>query len=261
MNGCIIQARMGSTRLPGKAMKKLNDKIPMLKFQLSQLKLSKNIDRIIIATTTKENDNLIVDFCKQNNLEYFRGSSSDVLDIYYQCAKKSKFSIIVRITSDNPLIDPEIVDNVISEYLNSDCDYISTEQPTQTYPLGFAVEIFNFESLEKTWKEAKLPSEREHVTPYIYKNIDLFKQKTHSYHQNFSHLRCTVDTDEDFQLVENIIEKINKRPIQLIDVLELFEKEPSLFKINNHIKHDGYEKSLKEDKDFLKTISNDEKNN
>lgn len=251
---------MGSSRLPGKVMKKLHDETPMLKFQLEQLKFSKYIDKIIIATTTLENDNFIVNFCEQNNLEYFRGSSKDVLDRYYNCAKKFEFPIIVRITSDNPLIDPEIIDNVINEFITSKCDYMTTEYP-KTYPLGFAVEILNFKSLEKAWNEAVLPSEREHVTPYLIKNKTLFKHKNYSYHQNISHLRCTVDTDDDFKLIEKIIQKIDVRPIHLIDVVNLFKKEPRLFEINNHIKHDGYEKSLKEDKEFLKNNTDYEKNN
>jgi len=259
MIGCIIQARMGSSRLPGKAMKKLNNEIPMLKFQLEQLKFSRYINKIIIATTTLENDNFIIDFCEQNNLEYFRGSSEDVLDRYYNCAKKFEFPIIVRITSDNPLIDPEIVDKVINEFLNSKCDYMTTEYP-KTFPLGFAVEIFNFKSLEKAWKDSRLPSEREHVTPYLIKNKDLFEHKNYSYHQNISHLRCTVDTDDDFKLIEKIIKKIETRPIHLINVMELFQNEPRLIEMNNHIKHDGYERSLKDDEEFLKNTSH-EKNN
>tara|TARA_B110000014_G_C20062420_1_gene553381 strand:- start:295 stop:1077 length:783 start_codon:yes stop_codon:yes gene_type:complete len=260
MIGCIIQARMGSTRLPGKAMKKINDEIPMLGFQLEQLKFSKCIDKIIIATTTMDIDNLIVNFCKEHNLECFRGSSNDVLDRYYHCAKKFKFSIIVRITSDNPLIDPEIVDNVINEFLNSECDYMTTEYP-KTYPLGFAVEIFNSKSLEKAWNDSQLPSEREHVTPYLIKNKNLFNHKNYSYHKDISHLRCTVDTEDDFKLIEKIIQKTNTRPIYLADILKLFQNEPSLFEMNNHIKHDGYEKSLKEDEEFLKNTNDHEKNN
>jgi len=251
MIGCIIQARMGSSRLPGKVLKRINDQVPMLKFQLEQLKFSKQIEKIIIATTTLESDTLITNFCEENNFEYFRGESNDVLDRYYQCAKKFNFSTIVRITSDNPLIDPNIVDDVISKFVNSKCDYMSTEYP-KTYPLGFAVEVFNFTSMEKTWKEAKLPSEREHVTPYLLKNKNLFKHCNCSYDRNLSHIRCTVDTKDDLKLIEKIISKIDVRPIHLDNILELILNEPDLLEINKHIKHDGYERSLKEDNEFLK---------
>ena len=223
----------------------------MLQFQLNQLTFSKLIDKIIIATTVLESDNVIVDFCNKNNIEFFRGESKDVLDRYYQCAKKNNFPIIVRITSDNPLIDPKIVDNVIELFLNSNCDYMSTEYP-KTYPLGFAVEVFNFKSLEEAWTKAILPSEREHVTPFLYKNKNKFKHCNHSYKKNVSHIRCTVDTDFDFQLIEKIIQKLRMNPIYLENVLDLLSQEPHLLEINKHIKHDGYERSLKEDTEFLK---------
>ena len=250
MIGCIIQARMGSSRLPGKIMKKINGDTPMLKFQLDQLEFSKNIDQIIIATTTLEPDNLIVDFCKKNNLECFRGESKDVLDRYYRCAKKFKLSIIVRITSDNPLIDPTIVDHVISRFIDSDYDYMSTE--VKKSPLGFAVEVFTFKSIKKAWEEAKLPSEHEHVTPYFYNNPDKFKIESVSQEKDLSHIRCTVDTEYDFKLIEKIISKIETRPIHLDHILDLFSKDTNLLEINKHVKHDGYARSLKEDQEFLK---------
>lgn len=242
---------MGSSRLPGKTLKLINGEIPMLQFQLNQLTFSKLIDKIIIATTVLESDNVIVDFCNKNNIEFFRGESKDVLDRYYQCAKKNNFPIIVRITSDNPLIDPKIVDNVIELFLNSNCDYMSTEYP-KTYPLGFAVEVFNFKSLEEAWTKAILPSEREHVTPFLYKNKNKFKHCNHSYKKNVSHIRCTVDTDFDFQLIEKITQKLRMNPIYLENVLDLLSQEPHLLEINKHIKHDGYQRSLKEDTEFLK---------
>ena len=250
MIGCIIQARMGSSRLPGKIMKKINGDTPMLKFQLEQLEFSKNIDQIIIATTTLEPDNLIVDFCKKNNLECFRGESKDVLDRYYKCAKKFNFPIIVRITSDNPLIDPTIVDHVISRFIDSDYDYMSTE--VKKSPLGFAVEVFTFKSIKKAWEEAKLPSEHEHVTPYFYNNPDKFKIESVSQEKDLSHIRCTVDTEYDFKLIEKIILKIETRPIHLDHILDLFSKDTNLLEINKHVKHDGYARSLKEDQEFLK---------
>tara|TARA_B100000029_G_scaffold345682_1_gene338067 strand:+ start:217 stop:990 length:774 start_codon:yes stop_codon:yes gene_type:complete len=257
MIGCIIQARIGSTRLPGKAMKKLDSDTPMLKFLLDQLSHTKLIDKVVIATTKLDEDDEIVNFCKEFEIDYFRGDSQDVLDRYYQCAKKFNFSTIVRITSDNPLSDPLIIDEVIAKFTSSKFDYVSTEQPP-TFPLGFAVEVFSFSSLEKVWNEAKLPSEREHVTPYFYKNKEIFKQYNHSFNENMSHIRCTVDTNFDFILVEKILSKIKNRPIHLNDVLQLFLIEPSLLEINSHIKHDGYEKSLKEDHEFLKNKINNE---
>ncbi len=241
---------MGSTRLPGKTLKLIDGQTSMLKFQLDQLHFSDKVKKIVIATTTLEEDDVIVDFCKKNNFEYYRGSSNDVLDRYYQCAKKFNFSTIVRITPDNPLIDPQIVDQVISLFINSKSDYVGNEHP-KTFPLGFAVDVFSFNSLEKSWTEAKLPSEREHVTPYMYKNKNLFKTENHSYEKNMSNIRCTVDTIYDFKLIEKVIKKIKTKPIYLENVLTLFYNEPELLKINSHVKHDGYERSLNEDTQFL----------
>jgi len=251
MIGCIIQARMGSTRLPGKVLKKLNGKIPILEFQMNQLKFSKNIDKIIIATTTQENDEQIIDFCKKKNLEYFRGESKDVLDRYYKCAKKFNFSTIVRITSDNPLIDPTIVDNAIEKFIDTEYDYLQSNMNFKKDPLGFTVEVFTFNSIEKAWKEANLPSEHEHVTSYFYNNPDKFIIKTLTQEKDFSHISCTVDTEYDFRLIEKIVSKIKSRPIYQNDILELFQDEPVLLEINNHVKHDGYARSLKEDETFL----------
>ena len=260
MIGCIVQARMGSSRLPGKVMKKIHGTIPMLEFQQNQLKFSKHIEKIIIATTTLQSDDQIVNFCQSNNLEYFRGESDNVLDRYYHCAKKFNFPIIVRITSDNPLIDPKIVDNAINKFINSKCDYLSTEYVKPlTFPLGFGVEVFNFQSLEKAWKEARLPSEHEHVTPYFYNNPDKFKIQGVTYEKSLSHIRCTVDTDYDFKLIEEIISRIDVRPISLNYILEVLKKEPHLLEINKDVKHHGYERSLQEDKKFLKQRETHEK--
>ena len=256
MIGCIIQARMGSTRLPGKVLKKINGEVPMLKFQLDQLKHSKRIEKIVVATTNMEEDDEIVNFCKANDVECFRGESENVLDRYYQCAKKFNFSIILRMTGDNPLIDPEIVDEIIGKFVDSDYNYMTNEHP-KTYPLGFAVEVFDFQSIEEAWRHAELPSECEHVTPYLIKNKDRFKHYNHAYEkENLSYIRCTVDTEYDFKLIEKVISKIALKPIKLNHVLELFLEKPDLLEINKHVKHDGYERSLLEDKEFLKDKEN-----
>ena len=171
MIGCIVQARMGSSRLPGKVLKKIQNRT-ILDYVISQIKFSKKINKIVIATTTNENDKIIVDFCIEKNILYFRGNEKDVLDRYYECAKKFNFQKIVRITSDNPLIEPQIIDKCIEKYEKSNCDYLSTEHPP-TFPQGYAVEIFSFEVLENAWKNARKPSEREHVTPYFYNNPNI----------------------------------------------------------------------------------------
>tara|TARA_B110000014_G_C20116014_1_gene589467 strand:+ start:2007 stop:2789 length:783 start_codon:yes stop_codon:yes gene_type:complete len=251
MIGCIIQARIGSTRLPGKSMKKINGEVPMLKFLLDQLSHTKLIDKIVVATTNSPDDDEIFNFCESIDISCFRGESQDVLDRHYQCAKQYNFSTVVRITSDNPLSDPDIIDTIITKFNLSNYDYITNEKPP-TFPLGYAVEVFSFTSLEKAWKEATLPSEREHVTPYFHNNRNMFKQENYTNDEDLSNIRCTVDTMTDFILIEKIISKIRNRPIHLSNVLQLFSNEPSLLEINKDIKHDGYERSLEDDKKFLR---------
>ena len=252
MIGCIVQARMGSSRLPGKAMMKIDGKNRVIDCVIKQLKHCNLLDEIVIATTILKEDNFIENYVTKKNVQCFRGSALDVLDRYYQCAKYFSFSTIVRITSDNPLIDPEIIDKIIGLFKTNDYDYVSNEQPP-TVPLGYAVEVFSFSALETAWQKAELPSEREHVTPYLYKNKEVFKQTNFCNSTNLTNIRCTLDTKYDYDLIKKIIHRINHRPILLNDVLKLFEEEPELSNINKHVKHDGYLRSLKDDEDFLKS--------
>ena len=252
MIGCIVQARMGSSRLPGKAMMEIDDKNRVIDCVVEQLKHCNLLDEIVIATTILQEDDIIEDYVRKKHIQCFRGSALDVLDRHYQCAKHFSFSIIVRITSDNPLVDPEIIDKIVTLFKTSDYDYISNEQPP-TFPLGYDVEVFSFSALETAWKNAKLPSEREHVTPYFYKNKEIFKQINFGNTIDVSSIRCTLDTNDDYSLIKKIMHKINHRPILLNDVLKLFEKEPELSQINKYVKHDGYLRSLKSDEKFLKS--------
>jgi len=252
MLGCIIQARMSSTRLPEKVMIKIDKENTILDCVVNQLQDSKEIKNIVIATTDQKEDDVIVEFLQKRKMKYFRGSEKDVLDRYYQCAKKFNFSKIIRITSDNPLIDYEIADMVVKHFKSNNYDYITTDLPLdtfhRTYPLGYAVEVFTFSALENAWKNAKLLSEREHVTPYFYKNKEIFRQTSIKNSEDLSRFRCTVDTKYDLELIQKIYLNIKKRPILLSDVIKLFKANPELIKINAHVKADGYLRSLKEDK-------------
>jgi spore coat polysaccharide biosynthesis protein SpsF len=252
MIGCIIQARMSSTRLPGKVMKKVDNENTILDCVINQLQSSKEIKNLVIATTEQKEDDVIVEFLQKRKVKYFRGSKQDVLDRYYQCAKKFGFSEIIRITSDNPLIDCEIADMVVKHFKSNNYDYITTDLPLntfhRTYPSGYSVEVFTFSALENAWKNAKLLSEREHVTPYFYKNKEIFRQTSIKNSEDLSRFRCTVDTKYDLELIQKIYLNIKKRPILLSDVIKLFKANPELIKINAHVKADGYLRSLKEDK-------------
>jgi spore coat polysaccharide biosynthesis protein SpsF len=231
-NVAVIQARMGSSRFPGKIMKKINDKT-VLENLFHQLTYSKLLGKKIIVTTKKNEDDILVEFTKLNNIDIFRGNEIDVLDRYYQCAKKNNIENIVRITSDCPLIDPTIVDKVIEKYNLGNYDYVNNFSKIRC-PSGFEVEIFSFECLEKTWKNAK-EDEREHVTQYIYKNPNEFKIGSVSTINSFKKLHLSIDTKEDLKLIQIIYEKIESKPILLTEISKIIFSNPSMLTINNSI--------------------------
>jgi spore coat polysaccharide biosynthesis protein SpsF (cytidylyltransferase family) len=243
---------MGSTRLPGKVLKIVDGKNPSLYFTISQLKQCKNIDKIIVATTTLKEDDIIENFAKNLGIDVFRGSVEDVLDRYFQCANYFKINTIIRITGDCPLIDSLIVDRGIEIFQSENYDYVTNTFP-RTFPDGNETEIFSFNILKKAWETAILPSEREHVTPYFRNQKQNFKIKNFENTIDNSHLRWTVDFPEDLQLVKTLISKIDSRPIHLEDILHLIKSEPELIEINNdHEPNEGLKRSLEKDKDFLK---------
>ena len=227
---------------------KLDEKHTVLDYVIEQLSFSKLIDKKFIATTELEQDNVIEQASKNLGLECFRGSSEDVLNRYYKCAKKFNVDNILRITSDCPLIDPEIVDRVIKKYQTKEFDYVSNTL-IRTFPVGTDVEIFSFKLLEKSWENSTLPSEREHVTPYIRNKKLNCRLGNLENDKKLDHLRWTLDRIEDFELIKKITEKISKRPILMNDILDLFSAEPELIKINAHIsQNEGIQRSLKKDK-------------
>lgn len=232
---CIIQARMGSTRLPGKILKEIDGK-PLLEYQIERLKKCKLIDELIIATTTNEEDNQIEGFCLKNNIQSYRGSEQDVLARYYGAAREFNADIIIRITSDCPIIDPDVVDEVIENYENSHFDYVSNTLE-RTYPRGMDTEVFSFKVLEKAFNNAKEQYEREHVTPYFYNNPSKFKLGNVFYTSDESYHRWTVDTEEDYALIRNIIRELNspQNVFTLKDILSLLRDYPEWVKINAHI--------------------------
>jgi len=252
MNGVIIQARMGSTRLPGKVLKKINGKYPMLYYLIRQIKECKLLEKFVIATTTLKEDDSIVQFLNQQNVEHFRGNEKDVLERYYNCAKKFSFDPIIRITADNPLIDPKIVDLAIKTFQSNSVDYVTNCIP-RTFPYGTEVEVFSFNALETTWKNARKSSEREHVTPYIYNNPEKFKILNFSSSINLSNFRWTVDRQNDFQLIENIILEVNKKPILMEDILKLFKEKPELCSINKkNLPNEEYLKTIRKDESVMR---------
>ena len=234
----IVQARMGSTRLPGKVLEEVMEK-PLLSYLVERLRRLKSTQNIVIATTTNPNDQAIVDFCHFEEVPLHRGSEENVLERYYQAAKNFETDTVVRITADCPLIDPLVVDKVINYYSENfpAYDYVSNSI-TRTFPRGMDVEVFSFKSLEAAHKEASLAEEKEHVTPFIYRRPNRFKIGSYVYPMNESQYRWTVDTAEDFELVSKILEALYpmKKEFTLEDILALLKKHPEWSNINAHIK-------------------------
>ena len=227
---------MGSTRLSGKVLMKLEEQNTVLDFILNQLKHCTIIDKIVVATTILKEDDVIENLVRKHNVECFRGSPEDVLDRYYQCAKLYLFSTIVRITGDCPLIDPNIVDKIVRKFTSTNYDYMSNAT-VRTFPYGLDTEIFSFDTLETAWNSAKKMNEREHVTPYVYCNHNKFRIFHYKNRKNLSSFRCTVDEMDDLILVRNIVSKIKKRPILMNDIVDLLTKENELTTINRNVKH------------------------
>ena len=247
---------MGSTRFPGKIMMKLDEKFTVLDYVIRQLGHSKLLENIIIATTHLEQDDVIVQYAKNNGLTYFRGEPLDILDRYYKCAKKFSLDVIVRMTSDAPFLDPTVVDKVISKFQETGCDFASNNI-IRTYPIGIDTEVFSMNALEKTWNEAELPSEREHVTPFMKKNKKIFKLYNLENNKKIPIYRLTIDRNEDLEFLRAIAANITKQPILMEDIYELFLQKPEILDLCNDkmSRVEGYNKSLKDDEEFLKKIN------
>ncbi len=247
----IIQARMGSIRLPGKVMMKINDE-PMLYYVIKQVTSSKKISNIVIATTYLPEDDIIEKYGHELGYTVFRGEPNDVLDRYYQCAKNYNLKTIVRVTSDNPLIDPFVIDKCIEKFQNSHFDYVSNSISKENqswipslngFPYGIAVEVFNFPSLFSAWKNSTNLLEREHISPYFIKNPNVFKLSSISNHDDFSHIRVTVDYPEDFDFIKSILTYYEKNEIITIKkIVSFVEKNPELLKLNNKFPFNEFSK-------------------
>lgn len=229
----VVQARMGASRLPGKPLKKVLGK-PLLFYLIERLKRCHKVDHIVIATTDQPRDEELADYAKSQRVSVVRGSEENVLSRYGLAAKLFDSDIIIRITADCPLMDPEIIDGMVVEFL--DVDYLSNTL-SRTFPRGLDVEIFSKKALEKALKEAKLPFEEEHVTPYFLSHPELFKLANYAYKTDESAKRWTVDTEEDFELIKRMIEALypKKKDFAFEDMLQLVQEHPEWEDINRHI--------------------------
>jgi spore coat polysaccharide biosynthesis protein SpsF len=238
----IVQARMTSTRLPGKVLKKILNK-PFLEYQIERLRRVKLANEIVIATTTNDTDQPIIQLCDRLSLSYFLGSENDVLARYYEAAKVHQADVVVRITSDCPLIDPQVIDKVIQFYLDNqtDYDYISNCLE-RSYPRGMDTEVFSFAALHLAFLEATAQPDREHVTPFIYRQTKRDRCANVFYSENQSHHRWTVDTVNDFELIKRILEALYSQipEFTLEDCLILLKKHPDWSLINVYIGQNQY---------------------
>lgn len=237
----IIQARIGSTRLPAKVLKDLCGK-PVLEHELERIKQAKKIDGIIVATTDNENNQPIIDIANKQNINYFKGSENDVLARYYYAAKEYNVENIIRITADCPLIDPHLIDEMIDVYEENACDIITNvpdDNSQMTYPRGLDVEIFRTTLLKEAFDKAESKYDREHVTPYIYKNTD--KIYVYKYNKDYSNYRWTLDTPEDYELIQKIYQGLyhGEHNFYFNDIIRYIENNKELLRINDNVVQKG----------------------
>lgn len=236
-----VQARMSSTRLPGKVLKEVLGK-PLLFYLTERLKRAHQADAVAILTTTSPKDEPIRSFCKENKILCYEGPEDNVLERYYQVAKERRPDAVVRVTSDCPLIDPQIIDEVILAYKTDspDVDYVSNTL-TRTYPRGMDTEVFSYDALEKTYLSAKSPDEQEHVTLFMYRHPEIFKLKNVACKKGNSGFRLTVDTEDDFKLINLLLHELYLKNPEFVlrDILDLLQKHPEWVKINAHIEQKG----------------------
>jgi spore coat polysaccharide biosynthesis protein SpsF len=263
----IIQGRMSSSRLPGKILADIAGQ-PMLTRVYARTSRAGTLDDVIFATTTDASDDPVAEYCDFSGIPFSRGSLFDVLDRYYQTASQAKADVVVRITADCPVIDPELIDNVVNTLLEGEYDFACNRLPppwTRSYPIGLDVEVCTFKVLKKAWKEAKEPQHREHAMPYFYEGVQLsalnrqlsegtsprgFRVALLNHITDFGDYRWTVDTPEDLEFMRQVYARFGGRDdFTWKEVLDLVHDEPDLAKINAGVEH----KTLKDvDKRALK---------
>ncbi len=248
----VLQARFSSTRLPGKVLNPLLGE-PMLGRQLERIKRAACIDHLVIATSTEASDDAIAALCDAMGVTCYRGSLDDVLDRMYRAAAETAADSFMRLTGDCPLVDPRVLDELARFFRNGGYDYASnTIEPT--YPDGLDAEVMRLQCLEVAWREAELPSEREHVTPFIYNRPERFRLGSFKRDPDLSALRWTVDESADFEFVNAVYESLypGDPNFGTDDILELLRQRPELAAINlGPERNEGFLKSLLRDKAYL----------
>jgi spore coat polysaccharide biosynthesis protein SpsF len=242
---------MGSTRLPGKVLLDIAGQ-PMLAHVVRRAQQAQTLDQVIVATTTNPSDDPVEQFCQEQGIPCFRGSEHDVLDRYYQAALKFGAHAIVRLTADCPLIDPAVIDQTVLAFLGVPAlaaddqadrpyDFVANRLPPpwkRTFPVGLDVEVCTFQALERAWKEAVEPHQREHVMPYLYERAGRFRVLVVDHDPDYGQLRWTVDTPEDLELVRRVFSAFpGREDFSWLEVLDLLEREPQLAQLNAGVRH------------------------
>lgn len=244
----LVQARMGSVRLPGKVMADILGK-PLLWHIINRLQFAKRVDEIVIATTTKKQDEPIREMAKQYNIACFSGSQEDLIDRLYQAAKLYRANALMRVTADCPLVDPKIVDMTVSFYEENKDKYehVTTGRPYATFPQGLDAEIFSFSLMERLWKEVRDPFFREWFSVLVYENQQEFKSYCIKNDIDLSHIRLTVDYKEDLELVRYVFERLysESKCFFLEDILRLYRQEPERFTNLGYERDEAYREELK----------------
>lgn len=238
----IIQARFGSTRLPGKVLLDIAGR-PMLEHVVRRAQRSEVARQTVVATTTLRRDDVIVELCRSLGVPTYRGSEEDVIDRYYGAARRFQAEAVVRVTADCPLLDAAVMDRVLTAFLENRPDYASNTL-VRTYPRGLDTEVFTRAALEAAWREASVKEHRVHVTPYMYLTPGRFRTFSVEDSPDYSDLRLTVDTEEDLELVRQVYEHLGREGrFTWMDVVDLMRREPALAAVNAHIE----QKNLSED--------------
>lgn len=236
----IIQARMGSTRLPGKVLADIGGK-PMLAHLVDRIQSSLYLDEIVIATTQDASDEPVLDFCTSHQLPCFRGDQFDVLDRYYRTSLSHQAGIVVRLTADCPLLDGELMDQVVHAHREQQVDFTTNRLPPpwkRSFPIGLDIEVANFSALEKAWIQANQPYEREHVMPYLYNQPGRFKTLVLQNEPDLGNERWTVDTPSDLEMIRIVFHHFRNQPgFRWNDVKLFLEEHPEVVTINQNVQH------------------------
>ena len=252
----IVQARTSSRRLPGKVLRQVNQK-PMIVYMLDRLLKSKKTNKVVMATSTDKSDDVLAEIVSGEGHEVYRGSLNDVLDRYAKCAKQYKADVVIRVTGDCPFMDPKLIDEIMDIYTKSSYDYLSNAavESQLSVPDGYDIEVFNAKTLERAAHEARLASEREHVTPWMRKSQSGIRWKHIKHHPERKFFRLTVDDEKDLEVIRKIIDKLegDKNQHHIDDVIKVLKINPEIAKINEAtIRNEGYIRSVEQEQNISK---------